>query len=88
MTVFGQGNTSIFAPAGTPAHSTLELSLLVLGVAGGIFVVVAGLLTYALIRYRQRATDPDREPAQVYGSNQHRAFLDRDSCSGCGDPVP
>ena len=32
--------------------------------------MVGSLLLYALIRYRHRSTDPDREPAQIYGSNQ------------------
>jgi cytochrome c oxidase subunit 2 len=65
-----QSPTNIFDPAGTPAHSIFSLSMLVLSVTLGIFVVVAGLLLYALIRYRHRAKDFDREPAQVYGSNQ------------------
>jgi cytochrome c oxidase subunit 2 len=62
--------TNIFDPAGTPAHSTFELSTLVLSVTLGIFLVVASLLLYALIRYRQRPADSEREPAQIYGSNQ------------------
>jgi cytochrome c oxidase subunit 2 len=62
--------TNIFDPAGTPAHSTFELSMLVLSVTLGIFLVVASLLLYALIRYRQRPADSEREPAQIYGSNQ------------------
>jgi len=44
--------------------------MLVLGVTLVIFLVVAGLLLYALIRYRNRPEDSDREPAQIYGSNQ------------------
>ena len=32
--------TSIFAPAGTPAHSIFGLSMLVLGITGAIFLVV------------------------------------------------
>jgi cytochrome c oxidase subunit II len=65
-----QSPTSIFAPAATPAHSIFDLSMLVLGVTLGIFLIVAGMLLYALIRYRQRPGDEDREPAQIYGSNQ------------------
>lgn len=66
------GSTSIFEPAGTPAHSIFHLSLLVLGITGSIFLVVGGLLTYAVIRYRHRADDPNaqQEPAQIYGSTQ------------------
>jgi cytochrome c oxidase subunit 2 len=64
--------TSIFAPAGTPAHSVFSLSMLVLGITAGILVVVAGLLLYALLRYRHRAsgTNSEQEPPQIYGSNQ------------------
>ena len=64
--------TSIFSPAATPAHSIYKLSLLVFGVIGGIFLVVGGLLLYALLKYRHRPKDANatREPAQIYGSNQ------------------
>jgi cytochrome c oxidase subunit II len=65
-----QSPTNIFAPAATPAHSIFDLSMLVLAVTLVIFLVVAGLLLYALIRYRHRPQDSDREPAQIYGSNQ------------------
>jgi cytochrome c oxidase subunit 2 len=44
--------------------------MLVLSVTLAIFLVVAGLLLYVLIRYRERPADSEREPAQVYGSNQ------------------
>ena len=67
---FAQSPTSIFAPAATPARSVFDLSMLVLGVTCAIFLIVAGLLLYALIRYRHRPGDADREPAQIYGSNQ------------------
>jgi cytochrome c oxidase subunit II len=62
--------TTIFDPAGTPAHSIFGLSMLVLSVTLAIFLLVAGMLLYVLIRYRQRPSDSQREPAQVYGSNQ------------------
>jgi cytochrome c oxidase subunit II len=62
--------TDIFAPASTPAHSIFELSLFVLSTAAAIFVVVFSLLVYVVIRYRKRAQDDGREPAQVYGSTQ------------------
>src|SRR6202042_627638 len=67
---FVRSPTSIFDPAATPAHSVFGLSMLVLSVTLCIFLVVASLLLYALIRFRQRPTDSDREPAQIYGSNQ------------------
>jgi cytochrome c oxidase subunit 2 len=53
-----------------PAHSIFDLSMLVLSVTLAIFLIVAGLLLYALIRYRHRPEDSHREPAQIYGSNQ------------------
>ena len=64
--------TSIFAPAATPAHSIYNLSLLVFGIVVGIFLVVGGLLLYALLKYRHRPADEDaeQEPPQIYGSNQ------------------
>ncbi|MEO7028774.1 MAG: cytochrome c oxidase subunit II [Acidobacteriaceae bacterium] len=66
------GPTSIFSPDGTPAHSVFGLSMLVLGITLSIFLIVGGLLLYALIRYRHRPTDINaaHEPAQIYGSNQ------------------
>jgi cytochrome c oxidase subunit 2 len=64
--------TNIFAPAGTPAHFIFGLSMLVLGITGAIFVIVAGMLLYVLVRYRSRTTDGEnqQEPSQIYGSNQ------------------
>lgn len=65
-----QSPTNIFDPAATPAHSIFDLSMLVLSITAGIFLIVAGLLLYALIRFRHRPNDSSREPAQIYGSNQ------------------
>jgi cytochrome c oxidase subunit 2 len=62
--------TNIFAPASTPAQSIFGLSLFVLAVTAAIFVVVLTLLTYSVVKFRKRSTDDDREPPQVYGSNQ------------------
>jgi cytochrome c oxidase subunit II len=62
--------TSIFDPAATPAQWEFGLSMLVLSVTLAIFLTVAGLLLYVLIRYRHRPSDSGREPAQIYGSNQ------------------
>lgn len=66
------GKTSIFSPDATPAHSIFSLSMLVLAITLSIFLVVGGLLLYAIVRYRERLSDPDaaHEPAQIYGSNQ------------------
>jgi len=62
--------TNIFAPASTPAKSIADLSVFVLVVTGVIFVVVFWLLVYSLVKFRGRAMDGGREPAQVYGSTQ------------------
>ncbi|HUD49395.1 MAG TPA: cytochrome c oxidase subunit II [Candidatus Baltobacteraceae bacterium] len=59
---------SIFAPESVPAHSISNLAFLVLAITAAIFVVVAGLLVYAVIRFRCRADDDGMEPAQIYGS--------------------
>jgi cytochrome c oxidase subunit II len=70
---FGEGpqsTPSIFAPVSTPAIEIHNLSLFVLEITGAIFVVVAGILTYVIIRFRARDDDDEREPAQIYGSNQ------------------
>jgi len=64
------GSTNIFAPASTPAKTIFGLSMFVLAVTAVIFVVVAGLLVYSVVRFRGRAADAGREPAQVYGSTQ------------------
>jgi len=69
--VFGiDGVTSIFRPLAQPAQEIKESSMLVLAVCGVIFVVVAGLLLYAIVRFRHRPGDELSEPPQVYGSNQ------------------
>jgi cytochrome c oxidase subunit 2 len=62
--------TNIFSPASTPAKSIADLSVFVLVITGIIFVVVFVLLIYSVVKFRGRATDAGREPAQVYGSTQ------------------
>ena len=62
--------TNIFAPASTPAKSIADLSVFVLVVTGIIFIVVFVLLVYSVVKFRGRARDAGREPAQVYGSTQ------------------
>jgi cytochrome c oxidase subunit II len=62
--------TNIFAPASTPAKSIFHLSLFVITITTVIFLVVGGLLAYAVVKYRRKKDDDGREPAQVYGSNQ------------------
>jgi len=62
--------TNIFKPLSTPAKIVSETSMLVLWISLGIFLTVGGLLLYIVIRFRQRKGDVDREPPQIYGSNQ------------------
>jgi cytochrome c oxidase subunit II len=66
-----QGTTpSTLAPASTSAHQIFDLSIFVVAITGGIFLVVGGLLAVTLYRFRARKTDPLGEPAQIYGSTQ------------------
>ena len=73
--VFGGGGNidpalvpSVFAPESAPAHSISHLAGFVLAITAGIFVLVASLLAYAVVRFRRRADDDGTEPAQIYGS--------------------
>jgi cytochrome c oxidase subunit 2 len=63
-------STNIFAPLSTPAKAIFDLSMFVLSITGLIFVVVGSLLVYAIVKFRAKGTDGEREPAQVYGSTQ------------------
>ena len=70
-TLLAQGNIpTTLAPASTPAHQIFDLSIFVVAISGGIFLVVGGLLAIALFRFRERKTDPAGEPPQIYGSTQ------------------
>src|ERR1700688_2549843 len=69
--LIAQGTTpSTLAPASTPAHQIFDLSLFVVAITGGIFLVVGGLLAVALHRFRGRKNDPPGEAAQIFGSTQ------------------
>src|SRR5262249_20020612 len=61
---------NIFKPLATPADLVSELSILTLVICAAVFVIVASLLAYAVIRFGYRRGDDRSEPAQVYGSNQ------------------
>lgn len=61
---------SIFEPHSTPAESIRHLSNFVLAITGLIFLIVFSLLGYVVVKFRSRAADSKREPAQVYGSTQ------------------
>lgn len=59
-----------FDPRSVPAHTIHDLSMLVLAICAGIFLVVTGALIYVVVRYRRQPTDDAQEPAQIYGSSQ------------------
>ncbi|HEV7221885.1 MAG TPA: cytochrome c oxidase subunit II [Pirellulales bacterium] len=61
------GSPSIFDSASPAADAISNLSVLVLAVAGLIFLVVEGILFYCVFRFRRRGQDT-AEPPQVYGS--------------------
>jgi len=61
---------NIFDPHGPPARMIHNLSWLVLGICGGLFVVVEGMIFYGVIFYRRKKNDKNNaDPRQVYGSN-------------------
>jgi len=61
---------NIFRPLATPARLVSELSILTLVICAAVFLIVAALLAYAVIRFGYREGDSRSEPPQVYGSNQ------------------
>ena len=58
---------SMFEPASPGAESIRNLSILVLVITGFIFILVEGVLFYAILRFR-RGAKTGNEPPQVYGS--------------------
>jgi cytochrome c oxidase subunit II len=67
--VAAPSSTSIFSNKSTPVHELNDLSMFVLGITGLIFVGVASLLVYAIVKFRARKGDT-AEPPQVFGSVQ------------------
>jgi cytochrome c oxidase subunit 2 len=61
---------SIFEPHSGPALLIHHLSLFVMQITGAIFIVVASLWLYVVVRFRQRDPNDDSEPPQIYGSTQ------------------
>jgi cytochrome c oxidase subunit II len=61
---------STFDPHSGPALMIHHLSLFVIQITSAIFIVVASLLAYVVVRYRQRDPGDDSEPPQIYGSTQ------------------
>jgi cytochrome c oxidase subunit II len=64
---------SIFEPVTSPGHQTLSAAMLANLVCTAIFVVVASLIAFTIVRFRRRPDDDNQEPPQVYGSNQIEA---------------
>jgi len=58
----------MFKPLSRPAEMIHDISVLTLIICGVIFLVVAGLLAYVVIRFRKKADDDGHEPPQIYGS--------------------
>ena len=61
--------SSVFDAVSTPAHEINTLAFFVVSITAVIFLIVAGLLSYSIVRFRARRGDDGREPPQVYGSN-------------------
>src|SRR5580704_13918679 len=61
-------NLSIFDPVSPPAESIRTLAYFTLAITAAIFIIVEGILIYALVRFRQRGPASGSEPPQVYGS--------------------
>jgi cytochrome c oxidase subunit II len=59
-----------FDPHSGPAHMIHNLSLFVIQITGVIFIAVAALWLYVVVRFRQRDPNDDSEPPQIYGSTQ------------------
>ena len=62
--------TSMFSRDATPASGVFSLSLFVFAILVGIFLVVASLGAYAVIKFRAKPGDETSEPIQIFGSNQ------------------
>jgi len=62
--------TNIFNPLSTPAESVHRIAIFTLAICAVIFIIVAGLLIYAIVRFRRRPGDDASEPPQIYGSAQ------------------
>jgi cytochrome c oxidase subunit II len=61
--------SSVFQAVSTPAQEINTIAFFVISITAVIFLIVAGLLTYSIVRFRARSGDDGREPPQVYGSN-------------------
>ena len=58
----------MFQPLSRPAEMIHEAAVLVSLICFGIFIVVASLLVFIVLKFRRKANDDGREPPQIYGS--------------------
>ena len=65
--------SSIFAPVSTPAVKEADLAKVVLVLSAVVFVIVAGLVAYSIVRFRAPGVEQNTEPPQIYGSAQVEA---------------
>ena len=64
------GVPSMFDPRSAPAEMILDITWLVTAICAVIFIIMQGLIIWAIIRYRAKHADGEgSEPPQVYGSN-------------------
>jgi cytochrome c oxidase subunit II len=68
-------NLSIFDPVSPPAESIRDLSILVLVITGLIFLVVEGVLFYAVLRFRRRAPLTPQTPPPPRGEGELESAL-------------
>ena len=61
---------TIFEPHSGSAHLLYGIALFTLEITGAIFVTVAALWLYVIVRFREGPGEDTYEPAQVYGSTQ------------------
>jgi hypothetical protein len=62
--------SSIPVPTSTPVHYTASLSLFLIWIAGGLFLVLGGLLAFAPFGFRLHKSDLMSRTANVLGSTE------------------
>ena len=70
------GKQSTWDPVGPVADKQLQMFNVLLWTMVVVFVLVEGVLLYAIVRYRRQ---PGREPSRTHGHLNPRDYLDRHS---------